>query len=142
MRRRPLLGVFAGAVALAGVVTWVALEGDDVARLSTRAADGGERATRVWVADAEGAVWIEAANPERPFYRHLIANPLVVLERAGVPRAYRATTVPGREGHDRIRSLLRAKYGWADLWIGLFQDTSQSVAVRLEPLLGGTAAPD
>jgi hypothetical protein len=138
MKRRRLLGWSTGAVALAGIVTWTALEGDEVARLSTRAPDGSVRATRVWLADTDGAVWIEAASPERPFYRHLLANPRVVLERAGVARAYRATPVAGRAGHDRIRRLLRAKYGWADLWIGLFQDTSQSVAVRLEPIPGGT----
>jgi hypothetical protein len=29
--------------------------------------------------------------------------------------------------------LLAEKYGWADWWVGLLQDTSQSVAVKLEP---------
>jgi hypothetical protein len=33
-----------------------------------------------------------------------------------------------------VRSLLREKYGWADRWVGLLQDTSQAVPVRLDPL--------
>jgi hypothetical protein len=45
----------------------------------------------------------------------------------------RAEPVPGPEGHARIRDLLRAKYGLADVWINLLVDTSQSVAVRLVP---------
>lgn len=33
---------------------------------------------------------------------------------------------------------MRAKYGLADLWVGLLQDTSRSVAVRLpEPSASG-----
>ncbi len=40
---------------------------------------------------------------------------------------------PGAAGHRLIRSLLREKYGWADVWVGLIQDTSQSIAVRLLP---------
>jgi hypothetical protein len=28
---------------------------------------------------------------------------------------------------------LRRKYGWADVWIGMLTDTSESIAIRLEP---------
>jgi hypothetical protein len=44
-----------------------------------------------------------------------------------------AAPEPGDAGHRRIRGLLAAKYGWADAWVGLLQDTSRSVAVRLTP---------
>jgi hypothetical protein len=37
------------------------------------------------------------------------------------------------EGHAKIRRLLREKYGLADWWVGLFQDTSGSVAIHLRP---------
>ena len=122
----------AGALAFAAV-TLYALEGREVVVVRTRGADGSIRATRTWVADDGGALWVEAASPERPFFQQLLAHPEVQLERAGTVRAYRAAPVPNPEGHQRIRSLLAQKYGWADCWIGLLTDTSRSVAIRLEP---------
>lgn len=115
-------------------ITLFALEGHEVVVLRTHAADGSMRATRTWVADADGAAWIEAAVAERPFYQQLLANPEVELERRGDVRRYRAAPVPNPDGHERIRRLLAEKYGWADTWVGLLTDTSQSVAVRLEPV--------
>ena len=43
------------------------------------------------------------------------------------------TPEPGAEGHEKIRGLLRRKYGWADRWVGAIVDTSSSVAIRLDP---------
>lgn len=34
---------------------------------------------------------------------------------------------------ERVRALLRAKYGWRDAWVALLQNTSRSVAPRLRP---------
>jgi hypothetical protein len=133
MRVRRLLGAVALAAAAFGAVTLVALEGVEVVQLRTAAPDGSVRTTRTWVADDEGATWIEAANPERPFLLDLQARPEVSLVRGGVVQRLRAVPVPGDAPHRRIRALLRAKYGWADAWVGLLADTSRSVAVRLEP---------
>ena len=119
-------------VTLLALITFVATEGPEVAVLSTRGPDGAERTTRVWVVDAEGATWLEAANPERGFYADLQRNPTVTLERGGESRPYLATTFPGSEGNRKIRGLLREKYGWADWWLQNVVDTSQSIAVRLE----------
>jgi hypothetical protein len=79
-------------------------------------------------------MWIEAANPERPFLLDLRAQPEAVLLRGGQSQRVRAVPVPGASGHQRIRELLAARYGWADVWVGLLTDTSRSVAVRLDPL--------
>jgi hypothetical protein len=128
-------------VALAGVgalVTWFALESAEVAVLHARGADGGIERTRVWVAEAGGFLWIEAATPERGWYRALLHDPRVDLERSGRVEPHLARPMPGPEAHARIRTLLREKYGWADAWVGLLQDTSRSVAVRLKPM---TAEP-
>jgi hypothetical protein len=124
-----------GVVALAfAAATLVALEGGEVVRLRTTAPDGTTRTTRTWLADAAGALWIEAANPERPFLADLAARPDVELVRGdGRMLALRAVPVPGAAAHRRIRALLAARYGWADCWIGLLTDTSRSVAVRLDP---------
>jgi hypothetical protein len=132
MRR---LGPVAGLVAALsgfGLVTWLALESQEVAVLHTRSADGQPRSTRVWLAREGGDLWLEAATAERGWYGDLLADADVELEVAGARQLLRAHAVPGREAHLEIRRRLREKYGWADAWVGLVQDTSQSVAVRLE----------
>lgn len=116
---------------LFGLVTWRTLESQEVAVLETRAGGNAPRTTRVWLARHEGAFWIEAATPERAWYLDLLRDPRVRLEVAGRSVEGRAVPVPGGEGHREIRKLLREKYGWADAWVGLLQDTSRSVAVRV-----------
>ena len=129
---RRWLAAAGAAVLVFGGVTLVALEGREVVVLRTRAADGSERATRTWIADADGVAWIEAANPERPFLHDLERTPELVLDRAGRPHACRASVAPNPDGHARIRELLATKYGWADCWIALVADTRRSLAVRLD----------
>lgn len=121
------------AIVLAfAAVTLVALEGSEVAVLHTALSNREPRDTRVWVADFAGTPWIEAASPERDFYRDIVNDPNVELSRGGERFAYHAVPVSAASGHDLIRSMLRDKYGWADRWIGLLADTSGSIAVRLE----------
>jgi len=133
MRWRRLALVTGIAAVAFAAVTLVALEGREVVRLRTITPDGGVRTTRTWVADWDGAMWIEAANDQRPFLLDLQARPDVELVRGGQPLPLHAIPVPGPDGHRRIRALLAEKYGWADRWIGLLADTSHSVAIRLEP---------
>lgn len=129
------------ATLLFGLITLVALEAGDMAVLRTQQADGSERRTRVWFAEDDGALWIEAATDSRPFYLDLQRQPLVTVEvRRGSflqgSTLLRAGAEPIAEpgGHDRIRRLLADKYGWADRWISLLQDTSASRALRLVPV--------
>lgn len=119
--------------ALAGLATLVALEGREVVVLRTAGPNGELRRTRVWIADADGAAWIEAADPEREFYSDIERDPDVELERGGEIHRYRASILPNPEGHARIRALLRGTYGWADRWVNLLADTSRSIAIRLDP---------
>ena len=146
LRRAMLRGVRRVALALAlaaalfAATTWLALEGRDVAVLRTGPADA-PRETRVWVAEADGVRWLEAATPERAWYLDVLAEPSVSLAHRGASARYRAIPEPGPVGHRRIRALLRAKYGWADRFVGLLQDTTRSVAVRLEPLETPATAP-
>ncbi len=128
-----LIALGIGAVVLGAVTLW-ALEGKEVIVVRTRDARGAVRETRTWVADQDGALWVEAAVPERPFLQQLLATPHVEVVRHGVAARYRATAVANPAGHERIRRLLSAKYGWADCWIGMLTDTSRSVAVKLEPV--------
>lgn len=114
-------------------ISVIATEGQEVVVLSTRAQDGSTRQTRVWIADADGAAWIEAANPAREFYADIRRNPAVSLRRDGESRPYLARSFADAEGNRRIRSLLSEKYGWADWWLQQLVDTSHSIAVRLDP---------
>jgi hypothetical protein len=86
----------------------------------------------VWVAEENGTLLLEAATPERAWLLEAQAQPVVELVHAGATTRYRAIPEPGAAGHAKIRRLLRAKYDWADQWVALLQDTSRSVAVRLE----------
>jgi hypothetical protein len=131
--RRALLALAAGTAGFAALAG-VALESGGVAVLETRAEDGAVRTTRVWVAESDGALLLEAATPERSWYRDVERDPQVSLARAGRAEAFRAVPEPGEAGHRRVRALLRERYGWRDAFVGLLQDTSRSVAVRLEPL--------
>ena len=132
MRRLRLTLVMVIIAALVfGVVTFVALEGNEVVVVRTRAADGSPHTTRTWIADADGVAWIEAANPERPFLHDLHRDPQLELERGGRMLRCRAAIVPNPEGHERIRALLASRYGWADRWIAMIADTRRSAAIRL-----------
>ena len=133
MSLRRLAAVLAAAVLGFAGVTLLALEGREVVQLRTVTPEGSVRRTRTWVADADGAMWVEAANVQRPFLLDLRVHPDIELVRGGTVLPVHAVTVPGLDAHRKIRSLLAEKYGWADCWIGLLADTSHSEAVRLEP---------
>jgi hypothetical protein len=132
-----LLALGASALLVAalvlGALTLYALEGLEVVVLRTHAPDGSTRETRTWVADDDGAMWIEAAFAERPFFQQILVDPAVEIVRGGAARRCRAVPVANPDGHRRIRALLAQKYGWADWWVGWLQDTSRSVAVRIDP---------
>ena len=133
MSLRRLAAVLAAAVLGFAGVTLLALEGREVVQLRTVTPESSVRRTRTWVADADGAMWVEAANVQRPFLLDLGAHPDIELVRGGTVLPVRAVAVPGLDAHRKIRTLLAEKYGWADCWIGLLADTSRSEAVRLEP---------
>lgn len=128
-----LIGII-GFVAL----TWWALEAGGVAIVETEMADGTQRRTHVWFAQPNGELWVEAGTPENGWYVDVQVQPLLSLS---IPKqdmdgrelsgTYLAERIVGDEAHDRIRSLLREKYGFRDWWIGVIFDTTQSVAVRL-----------
>lgn len=138
MRWRTFFALAITAVLAFAAVTVVALEGVEAVDLRTTTPDGGQRTTRIWIADDEGVLWIEAANPDRPFLHDIAEHPTVELLRHGAIRKYRAVPVPGEEGHRTVRRLLRERYGWADRWIALLADTSHSVGIRLENRNPGT----
>jgi len=130
-----------------GATTLLALESGEVVTLTTFDRSGRAYESRVWLArelddgspDGESLL-IEAAEPEKAFYRRLVASPQVRLDRGGMVKAYIAEPDASPAGHARIRRLLAVRYGWRDRWIGWFVDTSRSVAVRLRPVESARAA--
>ena len=113
------------------LLTWWALECNNVAVLETQSADGGVRSTHVWYAEPDGELWIEAGTPENGWYVDVQQDPMVSFSSPERSGEYVAQPIPGDEAHLRIRGLLRKKYGFRDRWIGVLFDTSQSVAVRM-----------
>jgi len=128
-RRILVTGIGLGLVF--GMLTLLALEGGEVVIVRTWDKSGAVRETRTWIADDEGGSWIEAASPMRRFFWDVLARPDVELWRGGRWQRCRALVAANPEGHERIRRLLAAKYGWKDRWIGMLTDTSRSVALRM-----------
>ena len=111
--------------------TWWALEWSGVAIVQTEAPDGEVRTTRVWHAEHEGEIWLEAGSAESPWYRDLEHSRAIVLTIEGESLGYWAEPLPNPAGHERIRKLLRSRYGLRDRWIELILDMSGTIAVRL-----------
>jgi hypothetical protein len=113
MRLRSVVAIVMVLTVGFAAITLAALEGNEVVVVRTHEVDGGMRETRVWVAEQNGALWVEAATPEREFYRDLLLQPTAELVRGQSTLRVIAHPEPGPAGHQRIRALLAAKYGWA-----------------------------
>lgn len=85
----------------------------------------------MWYTEPNGELWLEAGTPENGWFLDVQEDPDVRFEANGQSTRYIARPIEDASGHDRIRSLIREKYGFRDRWVGLVVDTSRSVAVRL-----------
>ena len=128
-----VLSAIAALVVAFGATTWWALESRGVAVIETHTPEGELRSTHVWYAESQGELWLEAGTPANPWFQDVQRNPAITFRVDGRVSRYTARTVEGSAAHSRIRSLLRARYGFRDVWVGLITDTSRSVAVRLIP---------
>ena len=130
---KPVLVVVATLLAAFGATTWWALESGGVAVVETRTPEGTVRSTHVWYTEVEEELWLEAGTPGNPWFQDVQQNPVLTFRASGRSARYVARPVDDLTSHDRIRSLIREKYGFRDRWVGLIVDTSHSVAVRLLP---------
>jgi hypothetical protein len=119
------------------IVTVWALESGGVAVIATHAPEGELRSTHVWYAEPAGELWLEAGTPENPWFTDAQREPQIRFSAEGRSGDYLAEPVYDSEAHTRMRSGLSEKYGWRDRWLGLFVDTTHSVAVRLIPVAPG-----
>jgi hypothetical protein len=115
-------------------VTWWALEANGVAIVQTMRRDGTVRVTHVWYVQSDSETLLEAGTPENGWFVDAGRDPnIAIVEPAALAGRYTVEVLPNPDGHDRIRSSMRDKYGWRDRWIGTVFDTSRSIAVRLLP---------
>jgi len=132
--RIALRGLVPIVLVLAGV-TWWALESGGVAVVETTTAAGEVRRTHVWYAQDGDVLWLEAGTPTNGWLLDVRGDPVLTLSRPEGIARYRAVPVENEAAHARIRALIRERYGLRDWWVGfLIVDSSQSIAVRLEPV--------
>jgi hypothetical protein len=86
----------------------------------------------MWIVDVGDVTWIRVANPRRAWYRRLLANPRVELERAGRREARLAIPEPTPEAALAVDEAFAAKYGLVDRWYGLLV-RRDPVPIRLIP---------
>jgi len=128
--RTLVLLVVLGGVGLVTAVFVASELGGEVVTLTTADERGVEYQTSLWVVDHGGHSWLRAGSDESGWYRRLLQDPRVRLERNGEVRKYEAVPVPERT--ERIGELMAAKYGWADWIVGIVRDEEASVAIRLD----------
>ena len=123
-------------VALAGLfvaLTYAALELGGVAIIETQREDGTTRTTRVWYVQERKDLWLEAGAPTNGWFVDIQRTGELELTLGTNPFPYRTVVVAKPAVRDRVRALLREKYGWRDLWVGLFVDQESATPVRLVP---------
>jgi hypothetical protein len=110
-----LVGGLLALVLLVFISQIIASETGEVVVLTSEGPDG-SAATRLWVVDLHGVQYLRA-SPDSGWYQRLIAEPDVLLERAGKRAAYRAEA--NLELAAEVNGLMYEKYGWRDAYIEL-----------------------
>jgi hypothetical protein len=125
--------VLAVLALLAVVVAFevIASESGEIVVVQTTDAAGAPYETRLWVVDEGDRAWIRAGNPQSAWLIHIQQNPAVTVTRDGQTATY--TAVPDVASRDRINDLMRAKYGWADSYIGMLFGRDDATPIRLDP---------
>lgn len=113
--------------------TYVALELTEVATVETASSDrSGPRQTRVWYVQHGDALYLEAGHPDNPWVRDLEHMRRLTLSGEDIGGEYLFQQSSSAADHERIRKMMRGKYGWRDWWIGVVFDTSRSRLIKLE----------
>jgi hypothetical protein len=129
---RKLLLLLVALPVLFGLSILAASElGGEVVTLYTRDPGGGESRTSLWVVDHEGSQYLRAGDRSSAWFERLRRAPEVRVERGGKTAVYQA--VPTPELTPTIDALMAKKYPFADRFIGVIRDPSQSMAVKLVP---------
>jgi hypothetical protein len=122
------------AIVLVGlaVVTYAALEGGDVVIVETPRPGGTEsRQTHIWFVQEANGVYLEAGHPDNPWVKDLEHTSTIKLSGSGIGGTYSFTVLKDIRSHQRIRSLMRKKYGWRDRWVSLLFNVAESRLIEL-----------
>jgi hypothetical protein len=113
------LAVLLIALVAIGAATYVAGEQTEVVVVRTFDDKGVPWETKVWAVDHDGDVWVRVANPQRHWYRRLLASPRAELVRAGRVRPVWAEPSEDPAVRAAIDASFREKYGLVDWWYGV-----------------------
>jgi hypothetical protein len=128
---RAALVVFA---LLGGLIVGVAKLTEDMEVVILTTYEGGVAyQTRLWVLDDGITVWIRAGGTNRRWYRRLLADPTVELERDDRIRGYTPEPDPDPRIVARVNYLMREKYGFADGIFSAIHMSSEVMPIRLLP---------
>src|SRR5215510_9748146 len=109
--------------------------GPEVVTVETFAPDGTPVSTRLWIVDAGGHPWLQAALPWAQDWLHRMeARPRVVVHRVTGVREFDAVLVREPEAAERVQALMRAKYGVRDLLVTVSGLVKGTVPIRLDPV--------
>lgn len=118
-------------VLLAGGLEMVAAESGEVVVLTTSDDASARRETRLWIVDDGSHSWLRSGSEQSGWYRQLAARPDVEVRRGDQVLRVRAVAEVG--ARERINGLMRAKYGWADAYIGALFGRDDAIPIRLDP---------
>jgi len=112
-------------------ITYIALESSHVVIVeSTRFDNQAPRSTHVWFVRDAGVLVLEAGHPDNSWVKDISHEPIINLKGEGIDGTYRCSIHRDPDSHQKVRSLMRSKYGWRDRWIGLFFNISESSLVE------------
>ena len=136
------IGILAAVPLLYFVVMYAASElGGEVVVLHRAAEDGSINRVRLWIVADGSGTWIEHGSPDAAWIARLAHDPVVTVERNGVPRQYRASPDPA--SHALYHRLRQDRYGFADRLLEVVAgdpDACPTAPVRLEPYRPGAPA--
>ena len=117
------------------VLTYAALELGDVLLVQTHDLDRNPRVTHIWFVESEEQLLLEAGNPNNPWVQDLDRAKSIRIIGHGLDGEYTFSVRDASRDHQRIRSLMRKKYGWRDWWVSTLFETSESALVALDAVV-------
>lgn len=92
------------------------------------------RETHIWYVRVGHQILLEAGNPANSWVKDLADQQSIYIRGEGLEGEYSFSLHKDNASHLKIRSHMRAAYGWRDWWVALLFDTSQSAMVEVFPL--------
>ena len=124
------LGALVALLLLVVIIEVIASESGEVVVVTTQDAAGNPQETRLWVVDAEGFAWLRSGSPQAGWFQRMQQNPSVTVVRN--EGQFTATVHADESQQQRINTLMREKYGWADAYIGFLFGREDAIPLRLE----------